>query len=776
MRKLSTIVTALLLVIPCSARTLTVDTNGSANYRSIQEAINDARHGDTIIVSPGTYRENVSFKGWRITVRSEDPGDLGIVRSTIIEGTAGASVVFEFGERKESMLTGFTITGGGILCSAASPTIVNNVIRNCTGEGIKGRSGAAPTIEGNEIFANVLDGIYSCDGLIRGNTISGNNTGIAYCNGPILDNVIFENGPASGLYLCSGEIAGNTIVDNSTSAYGGGLFHCGGPIHNNIIAGNRADFHGGGLYECSQTISNNTIVGNRAGATGGGLGRCTGVVSNNIIAFNDAPQGGGIHGPGSYSYNAFWGNSATHLDGGAVVGVGDIFVNPLFVLGGYWDTRNASDTRDDVWVHGDYHLRSQAGHWDRQNRRWVGDTTTSPCIDAGKPSATWTAELWPHGKRVNLGAYGGTPEASLSPAGLGHPSDLNHDEQVGPRDLMLVATSWLTRKDLLAEDLDRDGVVDFNDFAALARDWRATPVVPGPPLPSPMTWAEKPYATGPYSMTMVATTATSTDGTGVEYYFEDFYAPTYNSGWIFFGPTEEPRWEDTNLKPETMYWYRVKARNRGNRLETAWSEHWGGRTLREDLAAPLPNPMTWQTEPYGVGGSSIQMTATTAADDSGVEYQFECTSHAAYGRDWGDSPTYEITSVPQGHYRFRVRARDKSLNHNTTGWSTEVAVDLQPPSPDPMKWEMAPKKIQIGDGTWSWHATMTAVEATDESGDVEYYFECTNRSAFSSGWQKGRTYTVALGGQHVSAKFRVKARDTSPGHNETQPSPEMPAL
>jgi parallel beta-helix repeat protein len=776
MGRFSSIVTVLLVVVPCSARTLTVDANGSANYGSIQEAIDDARHGDTIVVSPGTYRERVSFKGWRITVRSEDPQNLAVVRSTIIESNAGPSVVFEFGERKESVLTGFTITGGGILCSAASPTIVNNVIRNCTEEGVEGKSGAAPTIEGNEILANVLDGIYSCDGLIRGNTISGNGAGIAYCNGPILDNMIFENGSAGGLCLCDGEIAGNTIVDNHTSAYGGGLFHCGGLIHNNIIAGNRADFHGGGLYECSQTISNNTIVGNRAGAMGGGLGKCTGVVSNNIIAFNDAPQGGGVHGPGSYSYNAFWSNSTVNLSGGAVVGVGDIVVNPLFVLGGYWDTRDASDTRDDVWVHGDYHLKSQAGHWDRQNRRWVADKATSPCIDAGKPNVTWAAELWPHGKRVNLGAYGGTPEASLSPAGLGQRSDLNHDEQIGPPDLKLVAENWLARKDLLAEDLNRNGVVDFNDFAALARDWRTIPAVPSPPLPSPMTWAEKPHATGPYSMTMVATMATSTDGTVVEYYFEDFYSPTYNSGWISFDPNEKPRWNDTDLKPETRYWYRVKARNRGNRLETAWSEQWSDQTHREDLMAPLPNPMTWQTEPHGVGGNTIRMTATTAADDSGVEYQFECTSHPAYGRDWGDSPTYEITSVPQGHYRFRVRARDKSLNHNTTGWSTEVAVDLLPPSPDPMKWETAPKKIQVGTGTWSWYATMTAVEATDESGDVEYYFECTNRSGFSSGWQKGRTYTVGLGGQYVSAKFRVKARDTSPSHNETKPSPEMPAL
>jgi hypothetical protein len=102
-----------------------------------------------------------------------------------------------------------------------------------------------------------------------------------------------------------------------------------------------------------------------------------------------------------------------------------------------------------------------------------------------------------------------------------------------------------------------------------------------------------------------------------------------------------------------------------------------------------------------------------------------------------------------------------------------VTVDLSPPTPDPMAWESEPRKVKLGSTNLDWYATMTAVEATDEDEPVEYFFQCTNQSAFSSRWQTDRTYTVALGPPSVSVRFRVKARDAS--GNETRWSPELPA-
>jgi parallel beta-helix repeat protein len=776
MNKLIALWTALLVVTPCLARTLTVDDDGPADYRSIQAALDKSAAGDIILVKTGTYHERVTFHGRRVTVQSQNPDDPAIVQETVIMYDTDASVVFDAGERQDSVLTGFTVVGKGIACTGASPTISRNIIRNCTGRGIEGRGDAGPVIEGNQILSNdQWDGIYACDGPIQDNIITGNSAGVVACNGSILHNVISGNGPNGGLYDCDGEIAGNVIVANYSSASGGGLFKCDGSIHNNIIAGNWADDDGGGLYECTLSITNNTITGNYAVMAGGGLSQCSGTVCNNIIAFNQAQQAGGVDGPGKSKYNALWSNTGGNLGGGAVVGEGDIIADPLFVAAGYWNDNGTPDAGDDTWVDGDYHVRSQAGRWDAQARRWVRDKVTSSCIDAGQPSLDWTAELWPHGKRINIGAYGGTPQASMSLTDLGRQADLNHDEQVGPEDLLRVAQGWLTQQDLLAEDLDRNGLVDFNDFAVLGMQWRGGPPAPVPPLPSPMLWAVRPYATGPYSIAMVAATATSTDNTGVEYYFEDFFQPLSNSGWLRFESGAEPRWEKTGLLPESGYWYRAKARNRGNRLETGWSEHVVAVTLQEDSFAPTPNPLTWKTEPHGVSGGTISMEATTATDDSGVEYLFESTTHPGYSSDWQDSPIYEVKSVPKGHYVFRARARDKSPKQNMTGWSDEVTIDLQPPTPDPLKWEVAPKETYGGGGTWDYSATMRAVEATDDTAGVEYFFECTTRSDFNSGWQPEREYTVPIGRKDQNLFFRVRARDTSPSHNTTGWSSELPA-
>ena len=168
------------------------------------------------------------------------------------------------------------------------------------------------------------------------------------------------------------------------------------------------------------------------------------------------------------------------------------------------------------------------------------------------------------------------------------------------------------------------------------------------------------------------------------------------------------------------------------------------------------------------------MEAITAYDESGVEYHFECTSHPAYSSEWQDSPEYETDPLPDGMYSFVVRARDKSPNQNTTDPSIPpVTADLQPPEPNPMQWEK-PHETYGGGGKWDYYAEMTAVEATDPSGGVKYYFQCKSDSGFDSGWQSSRTYKVLLGRSGLAYRFRVKACDAY--GNETAYSEEWPAL
>ena len=90
---------------------------------------------------------------------------------------------------------------------------------------------------------------------------------------------------------------------------------------------------------------------------------------------------------------------------------------------------------------GDYHLLSERGRYWPEHDVWVLDKVTSPCVDAGDPTADYSNEPAPNGARINMGAYGGTAYASLS------------------------------EMPCLDCDTNRDGVVDMTDFTLLADNW-----------------------------------------------------------------------------------------------------------------------------------------------------------------------------------------------------------------------------------------------------------------------------------------------------------------
>jgi hypothetical protein len=152
----------------------------------------------------------------------------------------------------------------------------------------------------------------------------------------------------------------------------------------------------------------------------------------------------------------------------------------------------------------DYHLKSQAGRWDPYSLSWISDAVTSPCIDKGDSGSDWMGELWPHGKRINMGAFGGTPEASMSLLSIGNIADLNNDGCVDYKDKMLFVDRWLYEAVLLPEDLDRNGFVNFTDSAIFANNWRLPSVQASNPQPAnhakdidvtvDLSWTAGPYA------------------------------------------------------------------------------------------------------------------------------------------------------------------------------------------------------------------------------------------------------------------------------------------
>jgi predicted outer membrane repeat protein len=339
--------------------------------------------------------------------------------------------------------------GGAIQCrfQPSSPTI-----SNCTFSGNSADRGGA---------------IYNCDGPIIDCTIVGNSAvcggGLHSCDGPIINCTISGNSGdwTGGLDWCRGPIENCIISGNSAKIYGGsGLGWCDTTITNCIITGNYAARWGGGLYDCNCTLINCVIQGNSAGESGGGIccriGKTAEVV-NSVIWNNDAALGPQIalalNGSNIYlNYcDVEGGKSAVYVYDECTLywGTGNIDTDPCFVSPGFWEQNGTPDyLYDDFWIDGNYHLKSQAGRWDANSQSWAIDANTSPCIDMGDWETPVGSEPFPNGGRINMGAYGGTAEASKSY--FGKPPC----------------------KTIIAGDINGDCKVDFVDFAIMAIHWQ----------------------------------------------------------------------------------------------------------------------------------------------------------------------------------------------------------------------------------------------------------------------------------------------------------------
>jgi hypothetical protein len=129
---------SVLLVMGLAASSSATIINIPADCPTIQQGIDAGDDGDTVIVQPGTYPENIDFRGHNIVLASLflTTADTSYISKTIIDGnSSGRVVAFTSGENGSAMLIGFTITNGddrlaaGIYCKSSSPRISNNIIK-----------------------------------------------------------------------------------------------------------------------------------------------------------------------------------------------------------------------------------------------------------------------------------------------------------------------------------------------------------------------------------------------------------------------------------------------------------------------------------------------------------------------------------------------------------------------------------------------------------------------------------------------------------------------
>ena len=328
------------------------NTTSNNKYEHIRHAISEANHGDEIVVREGVYYENINLSGKNITLSSINPDNPAIVAGTVLAGN---------------------LNSGGPIVSFSIGENEGCVLTGFTISGPETAiycSGASPTITNCRIENNGGNGIELRDG-----------------SNPVITSCEINSNAGTGIEMQAKQSGRMTVYNYPV-------------ISNCVIAGNLQHGISGGI----PTITNCTIAAN----TGRGIHNSRPTVMNSIIYYNSA------------------GNDSVQIENNAATvtysdvqggwqGEGNIDAAPCFAETGFWNLGGTlDDVSDDFWIPGDYHLRSQAGRWHTGSRSWVLDVLTSPCIDAGNPDSDFSAELQPNGNRINMGAYGGTAEASMS--------------------------------------------------------------------------------------------------------------------------------------------------------------------------------------------------------------------------------------------------------------------------------------------------------------------------------------------------------------------------
>ena len=483
------------------------------DFATIQACIDAAVSGvDECVVAPGTYHETINFLGKAITVRSSGGADVTTIDAT---GIGGSVVTCASAEGPDTVLEGFTITGGrgsplgGSTCGGgmyndhSNPTVMgcmfranaasagggmcnassSPIVTACTFRGNSGGGGggmgnysASPTVTNcvfSENMSNAGGGIfnYFSSPTVTNCTFSGNSAyyygaGMSnYFSSATVTNSTFSantvtNGPGGAMYnenRSSGWVTNCKFIANtSMNEPGGGMYNSyySSPMVANCMFIENTGDKGGGMYNTSNSnplLTNCTFNGNTSNTSGGGMKN---VYSSNPTVINCILWG---DSPDEILnvFSSVPGIRFSNLQGGLPVGTvnggGNIDFDPMFV-------RPPDPGPDGAWdgVDDDYgDLRLRAG---------------SPCINTGDPNFVplpGETDLDGHARvlcaGVDMGAY---------EFGIG---DRNCNQTVNLNDFS-VWSSCMTgphsgpyEPGCEGFDFDGDGDVDLLDFGGFQR-------------------------------------------------------------------------------------------------------------------------------------------------------------------------------------------------------------------------------------------------------------------------------------------------------------------
>ena len=401
-----------------------------------------------------------------------------------------------------------TESGGGIYTKDANLTLTNCVLSRNSANGVVNLAGGGGifTMYGNLTLTNCVfsqNFAYAVGNRAGGGGIFTRDGELILTDCQFNDNEAV-NSSGGGIRCTRAELtlAGCTFVSNSSVGEGGGVStdEDRATLTDCKFNANEARFGGGMCNSHRGATVTNCVFASNSAERGGGI--CTldihaGDLSLNNCTFSDnsADYGGAVcdeKGGNSVLTNCIlWGNEA-YVEGPEMALLEDkktaskstASVSYCCFQGGHQDIHTGPDSTV-YWLEGnitldpyfadpgsgDCHLQSMAGRWDTNSNAWVIDSNHSPCIDTGDPASDWALEIWPNAQRINIGAFGGTAQASKSTPTGGNIADIDSSGSVDETDLWLLREKWLSTEDSLRENLNGDGIVNLRDFAILLDNW-----------------------------------------------------------------------------------------------------------------------------------------------------------------------------------------------------------------------------------------------------------------------------------------------------------------